>query len=458
MGIAQLLAVLKARRGGLFAVWGGVVALALVVSLVLPRQYTASAEVVVESRGGDPLVVHPGSGATTPGFLATQADIIASERVGARAVAALKLAGQPGWAARWQKASGGQGDAERWIAGRLKKFVKVSPSHESNVLTITVSADDPQFAADYANALARAYLETDLELKVEPARQSAAWFDEHTKALSANLETAQARLAEFQRAHGLVGDDKLDLESARLAELSTQFTAVQAQSTETASRQRQGGGMNEVAANPLIQALKVDLARQEAKLTELSGYLGENHPQYQRVRGEVESLRARLRAESGPVAAVVGTNSRINRAREGDLKIRLEEQKQRVLQLKQQRDEMGVLLREVDSAQKAYDLVMARLTQTSLESKSRQGNVAVLSFGGPPTEAASPKLLLNVGLAIFIGGLLGMAVSIVRELFDRRIRSAGDLGDAIGAPLLVEIGSAADGSAGGALSRLLRRA
>lgn len=458
MGIAQLLAVLKARRAGLFAVWGGVVALALVVSLVLPRQYTASAEVVVESRGGDPLVVHPGSGATTPGFLATQADIIASERVGARAVAALKLAGQPGWAARWQKASGGQGDAERWIAGRLKKFVKVSPSHESNVLTITVSADDPQFAADYANALARAYLETDLELKVEPARQSAAWFDEHTKALRANLETAQARLAEFQRAHGLVGDDKLDLESARLAELSTQFTAVQAQSTETASRQRQGGGMNEVAANPLIQALKVDLARQEAKLTELSGYLGENHPQYQRVRGEVESLRARLRAESGQVAAVVGTNSRINRAREGDLKIRLEEQKQRVLQLKQQRDEMGVLLREVDSAQKAYDLVMARLTQTSLESKSRQGNVAVLSFGVPPTEAASPKLLLNVGLAIFIGGLLGMAVSIVRELFDRRIRSAGDLGDAIGAPLLVEIGSAADGSAGGALSRLLRRA
>lgn len=458
MGIAQLLAVLKARRAGLFAVWGGVVALALVVSLVLPRQYTASAEVVVESRGGDPLVVHPGSGATTPGFLATQADIIASERVGARAVAALKLAGQPGWAARWQKASGGQGDAERWIAGRLKKFVKVSPSHESNVLTITVGADDPQFAADYANALARAYLETDLELKVEPARQSAAWFDEHTKALRANLETAQARLAEFQRAHGLVGDDKLDLESARLAELSTQFTAVQAQSTETASRQRQGGGMNEVAANPLIQALKVDLARQEAKLTELSGYLGENHPQYQRVRGEVESLRARLRAESGQVAAVVGTNSRINRAREGDLKIRLEEQKQRVLQLKQQRDEMGVLLREVDSAQKAYDLVMARLTQTSLESKSRQGNVAVLSFGVPPTEAASPKLLLNVGLAIFIGGLLGMAVSIVRELFDRRIRSAGDLGDAIGAPLLVEIGSAADGSAGGALSRLLRRA
>ncbi|WP_374264250.1 chain length determinant protein EpsF [Zoogloea sp.] len=457
MGIAQILAVLKARRKELLGVWGGVVVLALVVSLLLPKQYVASTEVVVESRGGDPLVVQPGSGATTPGFLATQADIMASERVGARAVAALKVAQMPRWAEKWQKASGGQGDANRWIAGRLKKYVKVSPSHESNVLTVTVTADDPKFAADYANALAKAYLETDLELKVEPAKQSAAWFDEHTKALRANLENAQARLSEFQRTHGLVGDEKLDLESARLTELSTQFTAVQAQSTETASRQRQGGSSNEVTASPLIQALKIDLARQEAKLSELAGYLGENHPQYQRVKGEVDSLRARLRAESGNVAAVVGTNTRINQAREGDLKGRLEAQKQRVLQLKQQRDEMGVLQREVDSAQKAYDLVMARLTQTSLESKSRQGNVALLSHAVPPTEAASPKLLLNLGLAIFIGALLGMAVSIVRELIDRRVRGADDLADAIGAPLLAEISSpvAAQGAPTAAPTRFL---
>lgn len=457
MGIAQILAVLKARRKELLGVWGGVVVLALVVSLLLPKQYVASTEVVVESRGGDPLVVQPGSGATTPGFLATQADIMASERVGARAVAALKVAQMPRWAEKWQKASGGQGDANRWIAGRLKKYVKVSPSHESNVLTVTVTADDPKFAADYANALATAYLETDLELKVEPAKQSAAWFDEHTKALRANLENAQARLSEFQRTHGLVGDEKLDLESARLTELSTQFTAVQAQSTETASRQRQGGSSNEVTASPLIQALKIDLARQEAKLSELAGYLGENHPQYQRVKGEVDSLRARLRAESGNVAAVVGTNTRINQAREGDLKGRLEAQKQRVLQLKQQRDEMGVLQREVDSAQKAYDLVMARLTQTSLESKSRQGNVALLSHAVPPTEAASPKLLLNLGLAIFIGALLGMAVSIVRELIDRRVRGADDLADAIGAPLLAEISSpvAAQGAPTAAPTRFL---
>lgn len=70
-----------------------------------------------------------------------------------------------------------------------------------------------------------------------------------------------------------MGDDKLDLESARLTELSAQLTAAQAQTSEASSRQRQGGGMSDVIASPLIQALKVDLARQEAKLIELAGYL-----------------------------------------------------------------------------------------------------------------------------------------------------------------------------------------
>ena len=459
MGFNQLLAVLKARRVLLGGVWAAVVLLALAVSLLLPKQYSAQAEVVVEPRGSDPLSAQHGSGFTTPGFLATQADIIDSERVGARAVSLLGLADKAPWAEKWQKASGGQGDAARWIAGRLKKSVKVSPSHESNVLTLTVTSDDPAFAAEYANALARAYLETDLQLKVEPAREYAAWFDEHTKVLRNNLEQAQARLSDFQREHGLVGDEKVDLESARLTELSTQFTAAQAQSTDTSSRQRQGGGMNEIASNPLIQALKVDLARQEAKLNELSGYLGENHPQYQRVQGEVASLRARLQQESGQVAAVVGTNNRINQAREGDLRQRLDSQKQRVLELKQQRDEMLLLQREVDSAQKAYDLVMARLTQTSLESKSRQGNVALLSTAVAPTEASSPKLLLNLGLAIAIGGLLGMAIAIVRELLDRRVRAGSDLADTLGVAWVVEISAppAQPATAPGRLS-FLRRA
>ena len=61
MGFTQVLAVLKSRRRALFAVWGGVVLLALLLSVMIHRQYLASAAVVVEPRGGDQLASQPGS-------------------------------------------------------------------------------------------------------------------------------------------------------------------------------------------------------------------------------------------------------------------------------------------------------------------------------------------------------------------------------------------------------------
>ena len=222
----------------LFAVWGGVVLLAW----WWPRAAApvrGLAEVVVGPRGGDPLVVHPGSGGSTPGFLAAQADIIASERVGAKGGGGLKVAQMPRWAEKLAKASGGQGDADRWIAGRLKKFVKVSPSHESNVLTVTFTGDDPKFAADYANALAKAYLETDLELKIEPARQSAAWFDEHTKALRATSKAPRPPVG--VPAQPRPGGRREARSGERAPHRAVHpIHAAQAQSTETTSRQRQG--------------------------------------------------------------------------------------------------------------------------------------------------------------------------------------------------------------------------
>lgn len=186
-------------------------------------------------------------------------------------------------------------------------------------------------------------------LKIEPAKQSAAWFDEHTKALRApTLKPPRPACWSSSAATGLVGDEKLDLESARLTELSTQYTAIQAQSTETTSRQRQGGSANEVTASPLVQALKVDLARSQA----LRAFrLSRREPSCvpaREGRGGIPACppahRIRQRGRGGGHQHPHQPGPRRRRQEPP------RSPEQRVLQLKQQRDEMGVLQREVDSA------------------------------------------------------------------------------------------------------------
>ncbi|NMV20996.1 chain length determinant protein EpsF, partial [Vibrio parahaemolyticus] len=88
-----------------------------------------------------------------------------------------------------------------------------------------------------ANAFVQAYIETHLDLRADPAKRFSTFFDQRAKQLREQLEAAQNRLSEYQKQHGLIAtDERLDIENARLNELSSQLVAIQALATESSSR------------------------------------------------------------------------------------------------------------------------------------------------------------------------------------------------------------------------------
>ncbi|MFT4174395.1 MAG: chain length determinant protein EpsF [Rhodocyclaceae bacterium] len=449
MSLQQLFRILSARRG---VVLGSTLVIALIVAaatLMMTKQYTASTSVVIDAKQ-DPIM-----GALMPtqaqaSYIATQVDIIASERVALRAVQNLKLAQDERFQRWWQSATDGEGNMEEWLAKALLSRVTVVPGRNSNVLAVSVTWSDPKLAAQFANAMAQAYLETNIALKVEPARQYAGWFEERTRGLRSNLEAAQKKLSDLQRAKGIVGsNDQYDIENARLAELSSQLVTVQAARADSQSRHAQTTGnrdtLPEVLQNPLISSLKGDLARAEAQREDLATRLGSNHPELVRVEGEIASLRARIGQETNKIATSLGTANQVNLARESEIRGALEAQRQRVLSLKQQRDEIAVLQRDVDAAQRAYDTVTQRLAQTNLESQNQQSNAVVLTAATVPLKPSSPRLLLNAVVGLALGGFLGIALALLLELTNRRIRSDDDLLDVLNVPVLANVGAAPSG-------------
>lgn len=442
MNFTQFLLILKARWLIAALALAVTVATTVAVSLILPKSYTASVALVVDSKSKDPITGVMLPSQLLPGYLATQVDIINSRNVALRVVEALKLSEIPNVREDFQQATGGQGDIRYWMADLLLKKLEVKPSRESSVIEISFSGADPRFAAIIANAFAQSYVQTNLDLRVEPARQTNAWYEDQVKQLRGNLEKAQAALTEYQRSKGLVvGDERsIDVETARLAELSSQLVAAQSQTFDSASRQSQSGNaLAEVEQNPLVQGLKRDLALGEAKLTELAEKVGVNHPQYQRAKAEVESLRAKLEAEMKVATRSVGTTAKVARGREADIRAALAAQKAKVMALKNQRDEAAVLIRDVDNAQRLYDAALQRAGQSRLESLTTQTDIAVLNPAVPPIEASSPKILLNTLLSIFLGTLLGIGLAFLMEMIDRRVRSAEDLAGGLDIPVLGEL-------------------
>jgi chain length determinant protein EpsF len=459
MDIASFMATLRARAGLALAVLLLTVAAALSASLLLPRSYVATAKVIVDQGRPDPMSVSNGWQPPVMTALSTQMDIIRSERVGAEVVRRLSLTADPALRRAWEDslaaaapANAGPSETDRmpalpsalqaWLVGQVLAAMEVKPARDSDVLSITVRWSSAEQAAALANAFAQAYLDTSVGLRADQARRYSGFFEGRVREARLQLEQVQARLSTFQRARGVVvGDERVDVETARLNELSSQFTLLQAVVAESGSRQAQSQGaaadrLQEVLSHPALLGLRADLTRAEARMQEFNDRLGDNHPQVFEARGQVSLLRSRLEAETRRVAGGAAVSNTINRQRESDMRTALEAQRQRVMNLKAVRDEALVLARDVDSAQRAYDGLQGRLQQTSLESQATQGQAHLLSAAPVPLTPTSPSWTLRAGLALGLGLALALGTVALVERVDARARLPVATAQWLGVPLL----------------------
>jgi chain length determinant protein EpsF len=441
MTFSQFIAILKARWISAALVMTITLGSTIALSLLLPKQYTATTAVVLDVKSPDPISGAIFAAMMTPSYMATQVDIITSDRVARSVVNRLHLTENNELRDQWNFDTNGHGDFVDWIAKLLQKKLEVKPSRESNVVNISYTAPDPKFAAGLANTFVQAYIDTSLELRVDPAKQNNSFFDARVHDLRESLEKAQTKLSAYQKEHGIIAnDERLDIENQRLSELTSQLVSIQAVSAESNSRnsqaRTQADQLQDVINNPVIASLRSELSRQEARLQELNAKYGEAHPQVGELKANIVSLKTRIDTETRRVSGSLGLTNNINKSRESEIRSAIESQRTKILQLKERRDEVAVLRQEVEGAQKAYDMVAQRATQTSLESQSSQTNISILTPASEPSIHSSPKIVVNIIIALMLGTILALFVVLIRELLDRRIRTMEDISESLGLPVI----------------------
>jgi chain length determinant protein EpsF len=442
MKLSQLLFIVRARIRFILATIFIVVAVTMLVSLFLPKTYKASSQVVLNYQGTDAVTGLATPTNMMPNFVATQIGIINSRNVALKVVDAMRLAENEKFKSEFQKKGPGMGDIREWLADRLLKNFNALASRESGVIIISFKWDEPKFAAAVANEFATQYQQTTIQIKADPLDQVGQYFDGQIKSLRASLEAAQGRQSQYQQDKGIVSiDSRVDVESIRLNELSSQLVAVQGQLMEATYRQQQAAGTHaaespDVVSNQLIQNVKAALVQAESRLAQVESMFMPEHSTYKRAKAETDRLRSELAKNIRITSNSIANNANVLRQREQELSNALQLQKKRVLELNRSRDQLAVLAREVESAQRAYDNTMNRYSQIKLEGHAKQSDVTILSRAVPPTEPASPKLMLNFVLSLFLGAMAGLGLGIMAEILNRKVRCATDLMDALEAPVI----------------------
>jgi succinoglycan biosynthesis transport protein ExoP len=429
MTLQEYTAILIARRKTVIYTGICVMVLGALAFLIISPRYKATASVVANLQSSDPIdaTAYPGSLLTT--YQATQIAIIKSDRVENLVAQRMHLENHPDMVKQWKSSLYYRPDNFlAWAVLWLDKHLTAKPVRASDVIEISFTNIDPQFAVDLSNAFAQAYLSVALQLNVEPAKTAAQWLRDLSSTLRANLADSQKKLSDFQRVHGIVAsDNRLDVESTSLVQLQQQLVTAQGQYADSFSRDAQKGhageNLPEVLSNPLINSMKSDIAQGEAQLDDMRIRLGVNNPQYISLDSRMKSLRNR---EDTEIKRVVGSLSAVNNVsvgREEELRKAIAAQKARVLQLRDEHDQATVLENDVEAAQKAFDLGTERLMQATLKGKLQQTNVAILSPAMLPYKPEWPTIPITFLVSVFLSGISGVALALFRESMDPRVHN-----------------------------------
>ena len=218
MKFGQFLVILRARSRLIFTTILVTLAATAAITLLLPKRYDATASVVINPRSATPVgAANAEFPRSAESIVSTHLDILDSPNVALRVVDTLKLQDNPQAVALLAAAgplgkikeqlsnllSNEQAEPSRsardWMANRLLRHLKLTVGRDSRLIKVTYSSPDPEFSAAAANAFVRAYLESLLQLRVNPVRQDEARFDKQLKDLKGKLEEAQNKVTKFQQ-------------------------------------------------------------------------------------------------------------------------------------------------------------------------------------------------------------------------------------------------------------------
>lgn len=440
MGIGHLVGVVKSRIWLLVLLPLVASGTALLLSQAKPVVYAANATILLDFRvpvegelAGEVL-----SSGLQSSYLTTQLDLIKSLPVAQRALEILDLQSSPSWVSRFADVDEGDLSFDNWALSVLLENVEVTVGAESRLIDVWYRDADPIMAAAIANALVRSYQELNQQLGRNPAMDNSAEVTAIISGLRGKLEQAESNVSIYQANAGILAtDERLDVEAARLNQMMEQKVTADADLRiaesrahavdEVVSRGMPASALLDVANNQVLRELEVQVAEKEGKLAELATSLGDGHPEIRELKSELSSLRGRIVAEVDNIREAI--HEELLRARRiAESANQAEEtQRKRMLELKQARDGLQPLLRELESARASYDRALELYSQYSMNNNLNQTNISLLSAAQTPLAPVPKNTMLSVASA-FLGGLMfAVGVTLLLELADKRIRDKDEL-------------------------------
>jgi polysaccharide biosynthesis transport protein len=464
--------------------WRGILGLCLVVSLLttlwvmrIAPVYRASTTILIEAQEAKTVSIEEvyGMPSSIREYFLTQFKIIKNRDIAEMVANELDLWNDPNFAAP-KDAGADDGfvvDIRNWMSGlfsnasdkqapkvdvdelrktavinKIMSQLSVEPVEFTQLVVVSFESTDRQLAAEVVNTLARVFIQSQMDAKLQSTREAGNWVSSRLEDLKAKLDTSQQALQQFRDSEAILdvaGGQTLGAQE--LNELTTRLGDARRTRVGAENIYRELGGssnysvdqlmnMPAVLQHPLVQSLAQSHTEAQQEVTNLARRYGPEHPRMMAATSREESVRAELKQQVLQVAAGIEKEYLVAQRNEQNLDQQLASVKDEVAGLNRKEFRLRELQRQVETDQRLYEMFFTRAKETSETIGFQAAHARVVEKAVPPISPIKPDKKRIVMIAFLLSALVGVGLAMLRNLLDNTLKSPEDVAERLNVPFL----------------------
>lgn len=482
ISLLELWQLLNKRKSTFFMCFSVCLILAVVLSLLMPVRYEASARLTLDfdSNALQDAMTQVSEGMDASDLkLQTQVKVLETDALSWEVIKRLRLDQRPEVAHRrlgigptvCLSAPGSSIDnvspeCKEMMLAEFHRRMRVEALARTQIIELRYRCRSRDLAAQVVNTMSEVYTESSFQTKYNAALRASKWVSGQLDEAKDNAQNAEEKYIAYQKQTGIIGtDENHNVVIERLNAINQQLVAAQANRIVSEARFRvsQEGdpeALVEALPGSTLQVLHSQQAALKNQYVELREKYDDAYPRLKQVKAQLDDATNALNAEIARSKDRLRSAYDASVTSESLLRGEFEKLKQQAYDTNESTVQIALLKRDVDASRELYEQLVKQLNEAGVLAGLRATHVTVIDAARPPVLPVEPHYGINLLFGILAGSLLGLVTCFLQENLDTTIISPQDIANAgslpaLGVvPRLVEGKSHARGAVAGLGSRI----
>jgi capsular exopolysaccharide synthesis family protein len=331
----------------------------------------------------------------------------------------------------------------------LQSRLSVKQIADTRLIEIRFSHGDPQVATKIINAIADAFVYSNLERKTETSDKAGDFLQKRIADLQTDIRNGEERLINYAKNHEILSlDASQNTVVDRLAGLNKQLLEAEndRKMAEAAYRASLAPGAAEAQAEQTAKQANDD----QTKLTELKQKRAqllveytEKYPEVKETDQQIALLEKQIKDSRTRASSIVTTNLetryREALAREQALRKSFDEQRGETLTQNEAAVNYRIIQQEIETNKSLLDGLLQRAKENDVLVAGTPNNIHVIDYSPVPKGPVGPRRLQGVALAALISFVFGIGLARYLEYLDDTVHTSEDVEKLLRMPALAVI-------------------